>query len=603
MIALSARGLLAAFVLAGAAAAEPAPPAKPPSIVVAQVPFAALPAEALAGGSLRGPIGDGGRLVLVSPTGATRVLTTGFDSAADPEVSFDGASVLFAARKDKADPWCVWEMKTDGTGVHKISCGAAGARQPIYQSTVYTITPTNVEPWVQVAFVGTDPGETNEAGAAPNTSLWSCKTDGTALRRLTFNLSNDLDPVILPDGRMVYGGWLRHSTPRWPQGRVALLGVNEDGTDYQVYAGDQGLRVKRMPTPAANGLVVFVESDAIAGDGSGRLAAVSQLRPLHSYRSLTAEADGLFRAPAPLPDGRLLVAWRPAPTSEQRAARRVGPTASFGVYRFDPQTKARQKVLEDPAWHSVAAKLVAPRAMPDARSSVVREDDAEGKLYAIDVDIHDLGDKLPKGTAKRLRVVEGIAAGAGKPVGRRLLGEIPLAEDGSFQVQLPANTPVQLQLLDADGLAIRSSAWLWVRNHAAQGCVGCHEDPERTPPNRLAKALRSPAPLLNLPPEKRRSVSYSADLKPIVESKCLTCHAAPGKARPLDTTAAGLEALARPGEARRSRLLWHLLGRNTARPWDEEASHATPALLLADQRPTPDEIRAFVEWIDLGGQP
>ena len=46
-------------------------------------------------------------------------------------------------------------------------------------------------------------GERNEAGVAPNTSLWSCKTDGTALHRLTFNLSNDADPAILPDGRIV----------------------------------------------------------------------------------------------------------------------------------------------------------------------------------------------------------------------------------------------------------------------------------------------------------------------------------------------------------------------------------------------------------------
>ncbi len=42
---------------------------------------------------------------------------------------------------------------------------------------------------------------------------------------------------------------------------MALLGVNEDGTDYQTYAGDQGLRVKQMPAPTADGLVVFVEAD------------------------------------------------------------------------------------------------------------------------------------------------------------------------------------------------------------------------------------------------------------------------------------------------------------------------------------------------------
>jgi hypothetical protein len=386
-------------------------------------------------------------------------------------------------------------MKADGTAARQITCGKAGARQPVYQSTVYTITPTNVEPWVQVAFVGENPGERNEAGVAPNTSLWSCKTDGTALRRLTFNLSNDRDPAILPDGRMVYAGWLR-SPGREPADRVALLGVNEDGTDYQTYAGDQGLRAKRMPAPTAGGLVVYVEADRIEEDGAGRLASVSQVRPLHTYRSLTGEGDGLFRAPSPLPDGRVLVAWRPATGSEL-----------FAIHRFDPATGAREKVFGETGWQSVQAKLVAPRPMPDARSSVVRDDDPEGKLYTIDVGIQAPGQALPKGTVKSVRVVEGVPATTNRPVVRRLLGDVEVADDGSYQVQIPANTPVQIEILDASGTALRTSAWLWVRNHAAQGCVGCHEDPERTPPNRLMKALSSPAPVLNLPPEKRRTLT------------------------------------------------------------------------------------------------
>jgi Tol biopolymer transport system component len=600
-----------ALVVAGSAALVASVPAaaKTPGlaadagaapIVVAQVPAGALAGEALAGGTLRAALGEGGRLVLVSPRGRTRVLTAGFASAADPEVSFDGKSILFAAKKEAADPWCIWEMKSDGSEPRKITCGAAGARQPVYQSTVYTITPTNVEPWNQIAFVGVDPGHTNEAGVAPNTSLWSCKLDGSALRRLTFNLSNDMDPVILPDGRMVYAGWLRHSTAHGPQGRVALLGVNEDGLDYQMYAGDEGLRVKQMPAPTADGRVVFVESDAIAADGSGRLAAVSQVRPLHSHRSLTKDEDGLFRAPAPLPDGRLLVAWR----QDAHAAPRAG-SAIFGIYRLDPGTGVREKVLEEPEWHSVQAKLVAARPMPDARSTVVREEDPEGKLYAIDVNIHDLGAQLPYGAAKRLRLVEGVPSAAAPP-SRRLLGEIPVAEDGSFQVQIPANTPVQLQLLDADGLAIRSSAWLWVRNHGAQGCVGCHEDQERTPPNRFVKALQAPAPVLNLPPEKRRTVGYVADAKAIVESKCLSCHRGGGAAfsgaPQLEASASGLAPHLSAGEARRSRLVWHLLGRNVARPWDPEAG-APAAKPVPPDAVTPDEVRAFIEWIDLGGQP
>jgi cytochrome c553 len=326
------------------------------------------------------------------------------------------------------------------------------------------------------------------------------------------------------------------------------------------------------------------------------------MRPLHSYQSLTSDASGRFRAPAPLPDGRLLVAWRP----NQGHARAVETT--FGIYRFDPATGRREQVIQDVAWHSTQAKLVVPRPMPDARSSVVREDDHEGKLYAIDVNVHDLGARLPQGAAKRLRIVEGVPAAAAPP-SRRLLGEIPLADDGSFQVQIPANTPVQLQLLDADGLAIRSSAWVWVRNHGAQGCVGCHEDQERTPPNRFVRALQSPAPVLNLPPEKRRTVTYTGDVAPIVEAKCRACHGAGGTptgsfggAPRLEGNAAGLAPYFVPGEARRSPLVWHLVGRNVARPWDAEAGAAAPKP-VPEGAVTPDEVRAFIEWIDLGGQP
>ncbi len=318
------------------------------------------------------------------------------------------------------------------------------------------------------------------------------------------------------------------------------------------------------------------------------------MRPLHSYRSLTKQGDGLFRAPAPLPDGRILVAWRSAQAER----------ATFGVYRFDPATGAKERVLQDAAWHSLEAKPVLARSHPDARSSVVREDDREGRLFALDVGVHDLGAKLPRGEARRLRIVEGVPASPGKPASRRLLGTIPLAADGSFQVQVPANTPLQVQLLDGDGLALRSSAWIWVRNHGQQGCVGCHEDPERTPSNRFVKALQAPAPVLNQPPERRRTVGYAADVKPIVEGKCLVCHGAGGRPPRLDGDASSIAGSIVPGEARRSRLLWHLLGRNTARPYDPEAGAAAPTPMPAQAGGlSADELRAFIEWIDLGGQP
>lgn len=609
--------LAALLVLTSGALARgrPAPGravASPATLVLTQLPAGpAARGEPLAGGTLRAGSGEGGRVVLVPPSGPPRVLSAGLASAADPDVSFDGTRVVFAGKKTASDPWCLWEVNADGTGLRKVTCGKGDCRQPVHLSTVHTITATSTEPWVQVAFTGTsgdESNESNEAGVGPSTAIWSVKLDGTALRRLTWNLSNDMDPVVLPDGRIVYASWQRHSLSRGPNGRVVLLGIHEDGMDPQVYAGDEGLRVKQMPSPTAGGLVVFVEADSVAGDGGGSLARVSQRRPLHSYRRITTEAEGLFHSPSPLPDGRVLVSHRPA-----------GGEGTYGVYRLDPATGTREKAFDDPAWHDVQARLLAPRPVPDGRSSVVRDDDRLGKLYAVDVSISDLGPKaFPRGTARRLRVLEGVPPRAGvashPPLAvRRFLGEVPLEEDGSFHVQVPANTPVQLQLVDADGLALRSSAWIWTRNHANQGCVGCHEDPERTPPNRLAKALEAPAAVLDLPVALRRTVDFRHDVAPLVASRCLACHGEGGASPRLYGAPEGASAAAPsrdyesllaaavvPGEARRSPLVWHLLGRNTSRPWDgDEARKPFRAVPGGEALPA-GEKRTFIEWIDLG---
>lgn len=571
-------------------------------LVVAQVPAAPLP-DAIAEGTLRGEWGDGGRIVLVPPAGAPRVLTTGFDSAADPEVSFDGTRILFAGRKEARDPWCVWEMRSDGSAPHEITCGPGEARQPVYLPTMYTLNPTATDTWEQIAFVGSLPGETNEVGVGPHTALYACTLDGKRLRRLTYNLSSDYDPAVLPDGRLVFASWQRHSLERGRLGRVALFAVQIDGVDLMIFAGDEGRRVKHMPAYAGDRLVVFVEGDRVAGDGGGSLAAVSLRRNLHTYRKLSD--DGVYRSPATHPDGGVLVAWRPA-----------SGNGGYGIHRFDPASGERIPVFDDPDWHDVQAKALASRVVPDRRSSSVQDADPEGGLYGIDVSISDLGREVfPLGTARRLRVLEGIPLEDGlaavPPLApRRLLGETDLASDGSFHVAVPANVPIQLQLLDEDGLALRSCGWIWVRNHEQRGCVGCHEDPERTPPNRFALALNTPAPQLTLPPERRRRVEFDRDIRPIFERRCLSCHGEGGASPRLDGGGpAGerggyqglLESHVVAGRARTSPLVWHLMGRRTDRPWDAGAGEAAPAPMPAEGEPLPaEELRAVVEWIDFG---
>ena len=132
---------------------------------------------------------------------------------------------------------------------------------------------------------------------------------------------------------------------------------------------------------------------------------------------------------------------------------------------------------------------------------------------------------------KRLRVLEGVgvereAQPAGIPavMQRRILGEVPIEKDGSFNIEVPSDTPIELQVLDADGMALRSCGWIWVKDHARQGCIGCHEDPELTPENFMVDAVKRASAEVAPAVAERRTVDFQRDVMPIVSGKCIQCH-------------------------------------------------------------------------------
>lgn len=527
------------------------------------------------------------RLIRLLPDGSLRILSEGFHSARDPDVSFDGKRILFSGKKRATSRWQIYEMASDGSGVRQIIDAPMDCRQPIYQSTLYVIT--SDEPWHQVSFVGSTDDQ--------QPSLYAAKLDGTNVRRITHNPYGEMDPFLMPDGRILFAGRQSNRLEPGDSNRVALFAANLDGTDYAIFAGDEGARFKRMPCVTAHRLAVFVESEEPTRDGAGRLAAVSLRRNLHSYRGLTRPQDGLYHSPSPLPSGELLVSRRPRDGSGTHA-----------VYRFDPASGRIALIHDDPRRHDIQARSLSPRPEPDGRSSVVNEQDPTGILYGLDVYTHDLkrADWLPPGSVKRLRVVEGLPerkppASAPPPLPRlRVLGEIDVEHDGSFNIRVPANIPIRLQLLDEDGLALRTCEWIWVRNKEPRGCIGCHEDGELTPENRMVEAVTKPSIPLTLPPERRRTLDFSRDVAPIVSARCTDsgCHADRG------IRGAGRQDLAPylARTARTSPIVWHLLGRHTSRPWDE-AAPGSPSEAISPECSASiaeEEKRTIIEWIDLG---
>jgi HEAT repeat protein len=73
------------------------------------------------------------------------------------------------------------------------------------------------------------------------------------------------------------------------------------------------------------------------------------------------------------------------------------------------------------------------------------------------------------------------------------LGTVPLAPDGSFHVEVPADRALALQAVDAEGRSVVNElSWIYVRPGERRACVGCHSPREGAPPNtRGVLALRA----------------------------------------------------------------------------------------------------------------
>lgn len=592
----------------------------PHPIVFCQLPVEeTVELEPRAGGMLRADYGEGGRLVVLEPDGGSRILTADFHSACDPDVSFDGGRILFAGKRRGGDAWNIWEIDADGSDLRQVTRERHDCRSPIYLSTFYTITST--EPWYTILFVRDD-GVLNEEGSATGTSLYTVRLDGSELRRITFNLSNENDPFLMPDGLVLFAGWQHRASVEWPRGRVSLFGIHTDGIDYSLFGGLQGSRIQHMPAVGVEGRVLFVEADSLGWDGAGSLASIRTQRPHYTYRRLTDPRAGLFHSPSPLADGSFLVSRRPADGS-----------GTHGIHRLDADDGHPELIYDAPHSHELLAKALAPRRQPDGRSSTVRPESPTGKLYCLNAYESDgrMAPALEPGTIRRVRVIEGLppsgdelddtssetsaAAVQGAAAGRRLLGEAPVEADGSFHVDIPADLPVQLQILDDNGMALSTCGWIWTRPREFRGCIGCHEDPELTPENRFVEAAGRAADQMTPQAGSRRSVTFRQQVMPIIEARCASCHGQPDAPLPFlagagenkagDAFTALMDAeggYIDPGRARTSYLIWLLFGRDTSRPWDRERAVArdVPAshLDLLDD----DEIRTLVEWIDLGAR-
>jgi formylglycine-generating enzyme required for sulfatase activity len=143
---------------------------------------------------------------------------------------------------------------------------------------------------------------------------------------------------------------------------------------------------------------------------------------------------------------------------------------------------------------------------------------------------------VPRGTVKSLRVYQYEYSyrnmGGHYSVGiegpwdvRQLIGTVPVYPDGSASFEIPANTPVSIQPMDAEGKAVQlKRSWFVGMPGEHVSCTGCHDDQNSTA---LAKATQA----VRFPPAKpkpwygpKRGFSFLREVQPVLDKYCVGCH-------------------------------------------------------------------------------
>lgn len=481
-------------------------------------------------------------IVVLSPVTPTGRLTTlyrpdGGKFVGDLELHWGADRMLFSSVGSNGR-WQVFEIGTDGKGLRQVTPGD----QPDVDSYDACYLPDGRIVFTSTAcFIGVP----CVFGGDHVTNLYLMDAEGKNIRQLTCDQDHDWCPTVLNNGRVMYLRWEYTDTPH-SQTRL-LFHMNPDGTEQMEYYGSNSIWPNGVfyvrPIPRDPTRVVGIVT---GHHGVPRMGELLIFDPAKSQR----EADGVvqripgygkkvapviadavvdgswpkFLHPYPLSDKYFLVSCKPTPDS------------LWGLYLVDVFDNMLP-IMEMPAYALLEPiplrKTPKPPVIPD-RVDLRRKD---AVVYLADVYRGDGLKGIPRGMVKRLRVFSyhfsyqgmggllGVIGMDGPWDIKRVLGTVPVEEDGSARFRVPANTPISVQPLDAEGKALQlMRSWMTAMPGETLSCVGCHEKQCTSPPTYRSRALAHPPSEVQPWYGPVRGFSYPREVQPVLDKYCVSCH-------------------------------------------------------------------------------
>ena len=497
---------------------------------------------------------EGALKALDPKTGATRTvvpLEKG-RTVRDPEVDYDGSRIVFSMRNGKDDDYHVYTVRADGSAL----------RQLTREKGVSDIDPVWL-PGGDIVFSSTRNPKYCMCNRHIMCNLYRMRGDGANIHQIGVSTLFEGHATVLPDGRVLYDRW--EYVDRNFGDAQGLWVCNPDGTRHAIYWGNNttspGGVINARHLPDGRVIAVLGSCHDRPWGALGiidRTKGVDGQEPVdvtwpRNYRE-RIHAGGRedfdssksvklkYADPFPLDDGHFL------------ATRQTGRGEEMALVYLDLFGNEVVVHAEAPGVHSPVVLRPSPRPKAPATQRTFAGPNAPGRFLVQDVYVGTHMQGVKRGTVKALRIVESpekrswtspqgwFGHGEMAPAmnwhsfeNKRVLGTVPVEEDGSAYFELPANTFVYFQALDAEGKMVQSMrSGAYVQPGEFYGCVGCHENRVVQAPPPAAPTMasrRAPSKLdgsYNLRGLERGTpphlYSFRREVQPVFDRSCVKCH-------------------------------------------------------------------------------